>query len=201
MGRANNCTGSDTGRSLESHTAPVTPTNNGIAATIRHCGSARTSGSRLERSQDCIDGRALRRIALQAGKDDFFNPVRNGRRTIAQSGRLLVNDGPETLRRAGPVECFPAGNHLVEYGAEAEYIRPFVNGLAGCLLRRHVGDRAEDIPFDRQIRCGDQGRACVRRRTCCGSQPEPRVHLARPKSNTLATSSFLMMMLPGFRSR
>jgi hypothetical protein len=46
------------------------------------------------------------------------------------------------------VECAPAGEHFVQYRAEAENIGTGIERLGQGLLRRHVGSRSRDRALD-----------------------------------------------------
>lgn len=60
--------------------------------------------------------------------------------------RVLVQDGVGDCLRMLPPKRKLSRNHLVEHHAQRPDVRPQVHGLGGCLLRRHVGNRAQSGP-------------------------------------------------------
>ena len=62
----------------------------------------------------------------------------------AERGRLLVEDRGHGGDRVCLGEGAPAGQHLIEDGAEGEHIGADVGRCAGGLLRRHVAGGSED---------------------------------------------------------
>ena len=66
------------------------------------------------------------------------------------------------------------GQHFIEDDAEREQIAALIDVLTQNLLRRHVGDRTEDLTRPAQrLRCGSWSRA-----------EDVGIRFARPKSST-----------------
>jgi hypothetical protein len=65
---------------------------------------------------------------------------------------LVVEDRANQARLALAFEGPPAGEHLVEHSAEREDVGARVHHLAFQLLGRHVLQRPEDCPLQRQRR-------------------------------------------------
>ena len=58
--------------------------------------------------------------------------------------RLVLEDGGDRVRRRGPAERRPAGQHLVEHAAEGPDVGARIRLEPARLLRRHVGRGADD---------------------------------------------------------
>ena len=95
--------------------------------------------------------------------------------------RLLLQDRGHRLDRGVAPERPPAGEHLVEHGAEREDVRAVVDGLPAHLLRRHVPDRPQHACPARSRRdaVGARRRRGSGRPGRCFARPKSRI-LTRP---------------------
>ena len=102
------------------------------------------TASRARTRRRAPSGTARPDVLLQAVPDDAVERRRHvGAGAPAELGRILPQDRRHRLGRRVAPERAPAGEHLVEHGAEREQVRARVDRLAAHLLRRHVADRAE----------------------------------------------------------
>ena len=90
-------------------------------------------------------------------------------------------------------ECALSGQHFVEHCAKRKQIGARVGFLAAHLFRRHVRDRADERPVERQRARRPGG-------TRLPARLRRRPNRASPKSSSF-TPDFVSMMLAGFRSR
>ena len=91
-------------------------------------------------------GEAAARVLVEAARDDGVE-LRRQRRAQRRGGLgVVAQDGGDDLRRGAAAERPLAGGHLVEHHAEREDVGAHVGRLPLDLLRRHVGDRAEQRP-------------------------------------------------------
>jgi hypothetical protein len=91
----------------------------------------------------------FRLLGVQAG-DDRAQPFGHLRDDLPDRPGHVFRDALEDRQRGRGPERRPAAAHDVEHAAEAEQVRPVVNGLAHGLLRRHVQRRAGDKAALRQ---------------------------------------------------
>ena len=99
-------------------------------------------------------------IFAKAAGDEFFEFARSSGWEL---GWIFAYDSSEGGHWSGGLEGAVPADHFIENSAEGEDVRAGVDGLAFCLLRRHVGGGADDgtfrgvgrtIGMDREGGCG-----------------------------------------------
>ena len=104
---------------------------------------------------------ALPRFLFQAVPDNAIESGRHIQSTLAQLGRIFLQDGVHGLDAGVALERAFSRDHFVENRAQAENVGVVVNGLPPHLLRRHVARRAHH-----RARLG--GRGCGHGRALSG---------------------------------
>ena len=88
----------------------------------------------------------LLRILLQAAPGNPLESRRSALDLFRHLRRLVAQDRGQGLRGAVAAEGTGSREHLVEDGAEREYVRSDIGRLTARLLGRHVADRSQDDP-------------------------------------------------------
>ena len=123
-------------------------------------GAGRGGGDRSAQRRHRVQGaehviRALppvARILLEAAHHHGFEPWRHGVAMDRERVRPLGEVPGDDLLGIGAQERRPTGKDLVAHHSEGVDVDPMVEGrVRGCLLRRHVGRRAEGDTRGREV--------------------------------------------------
>ena len=113
-----------------------------------------------------VDQEVARRLVSVGGRlghelaHDVFEPRGHVVLETRECGRFAIQDPVDDRRRIVAIEWAPAGERLVEHHAEREQIRARVDDATQRLLRRQIGDGADDRAkpgFDHRLLAGAVG--------------------------------------------
>jgi hypothetical protein len=126
-----------------------------LKAMVRSPGDRYAGAREVAREVECFladlrqllrTGIALDRLFLQAAVADRLQVGRRPRLQLAHRGRLLAHHLQDRVQGRGRLEGRPAGQALVQDGAQGVHVGRRAHALAvpAGLLRRHVRGRAQD---------------------------------------------------------
>jgi hypothetical protein len=125
--------------------------------------------------------RPLARRLREQPEDERIEPGRDGRVQPRRCHRSRVDVLRDDRDGVVPHERWPAGQHLVQHGAEGVEVGPRVSETPERLLGRHVRDRADHRPLageSRTIECHSQAEVGDLHLSVLAEEHVPRLEIA-----------------------